>query len=140
MVFRRISSPEARDPIGDYLRQYRPFLRQGYRLTQMSRELGIPRHILSRMINEQYGMNFNALINLFRVEYLKELPHHDPKWQLYTMEALGRLAGFHCRNTLTKAFQKCTGESPSRYFLRMGRQPEGIAPVPFSADDRGFMN
>jgi AraC-like DNA-binding protein len=132
---------ESNDPIGEFLRQHRPYLKQGYRLTHMSRELGIPRHILSRRINEQYGMNFNALINLFRVEYLLELPQHDPRWPLYTMEALGRLAGFHCRNTLTKAFQKCTGESPSHYFLRISQQPaDPASPISFSRHDRGMMN
>jgi AraC-like DNA-binding protein len=70
------------------------------------------------MINRQYGKNFNALINHFRVEYLKRIPDHDPSWTLYTMEALGNMSGFNSRNTLIKAFKKCTGESPSSYFTR----------------------
>jgi AraC-like DNA-binding protein len=84
----------------------------------MSKDLGIPRHILSRMINTQYGMNFNALINHFRVDYLKGIPSREPSWNLFTMEALGKMAGFNSRNTLIKAFKKCTGESPSSYFSR----------------------
>lgn len=73
------------------------------------------------MINQRYGKNFNALINQFRIDYLKDIPSREPNWHLYTMEALGKLAGFNSRNTLIKAFRKCAGESPSSYFMRIGR-------------------
>ena len=113
--------PASSDLLDDFIRNERPYLRQGYTLIHMSKDLGIPRHILSRMINRRYGKNFNAIINEFRIEYLKGIPSHEPNWHLYTMEALGKLAGFNSRNTLIKAFRKCTGESPSDYFTRIGR-------------------
>lgn len=111
----------AMDLLDEFIRNERPYLRQGYTLIHMSKDLGIPRHILSRMINQRYGKNFNAIINRFRIDYLKTIPAREPNWQLYTMEALGKLAGFNSRNTLIKAFRKCEGESPSSYFLRVGR-------------------
>jgi len=105
--------------LAEFFEKERPFLKQGYTLIHMTRDLGIPRHVLSRMINQQYGMNFNALINHFRVQFLKNIPAIEPKWNLFTMEALGKKAGFNSRNTLIKAFKKCTGESPSSYFSRL---------------------
>ena len=116
----QVTSDEA-DPLDDFIRNERPYLRQGYTLIDMSKDLGIPRHILSRMINVRYGKNFNAIINQFRIDYLKDIPSREPNWHLYTMEALGKLAGFNSRNTLIKAFRKCTGESPSSYFMRVSR-------------------
>lgn len=115
------AATSAYDELDEFIRTERPYLRQGYTLIHMSKDLGIPRHILSRMINQRYGKNFNALINEFRIAYLKEIPKREPNWHLYTMEALGKLAGFNSRNTLIKAFRKCTGESPSGYFMRVGR-------------------
>ena len=116
-----MTDPATADPLDEFIRNERPYLRQGYTLIHMSKDLGIPRHILSRMINRRYGKNFNAIINQFRIDYLKDIPSREPNWQLYTMEALGKLAGFNSRNTLIKAFRKCTGESPSSYFTRFSR-------------------
>jgi AraC-like DNA-binding protein len=95
-----------------------PFLRPGFTLTDMANETGVPRHVLSHFINKEYGMNFNSLINGFRVGYLKSIPGQDPDWRRLTLEALGRKAGFNSRNTLIKAFKKCTGECPSEFFAR----------------------
>jgi len=101
----------------------RPFLRPGFTLTDMAVETGIPRHVLSHFINREYGMNFNSLINNYRVSFLKNIPGQDPDWKRLTLEALGRMAGFNSRNTLIKAFKKCTGECPSDYFSRAGEMP-----------------
>jgi AraC-like DNA-binding protein len=106
-----------------FIRNERPFLRPGFTLTDMAVETGIPRHVLSHFINRAYGMNFNSLINEFRVSYLKSIPGLDPEWRRLTLEALGRMAGFNSRNTLIKAFKKCTGECPSDYFSRAGDMP-----------------
>ena len=104
--------------IDSYIEREMPFLRPGFTLTDMAVETGVPRHVLSQFVNKEYGVNFNTLINTFRVAYLKDIPGQDPDWRRLTLEALGRKAGFNSRNTLIKAFKKCTGECPSDYFTR----------------------
>jgi AraC-like DNA-binding protein len=112
------SGAELKARIDDFLVQEKPYLRPGFTLTDMSGLTGLPRHVLSNFINKAYGMNFNSLINSHRVDYLKEIPEQDPEWRRLTLEALGRKAGFNSRNTLIKAFKKCTGECPSTFFSR----------------------
>ncbi len=107
--------------LSEFIEGEKPFLRAGFTLTDMALEIDVPRHVLSHFINKEYGMNFNSLINSFRVEYLKSIPILDPEWRRLTLEALGRKAGFNSRNTLIKAFKKCTGECPSEYFSRSAK-------------------
>ena len=114
---------DLRSKVEAFIRNERPFLRPGFTLMDMAVETGIPRHVLSHFINRAYGMNFNTLINDFRVSYLKSIPGLDPEWRRLTLEALGRMAGFNSRNTLIKAFKKCTGECPSDYFSRTVERP-----------------
>jgi AraC-like DNA-binding protein len=109
---------ELKSRLDTYIEKQMPFLRPGFTLTDMAIETGVPRHVLSHFINKEYGMNFNTLINTFRVAYLKDIPGQDPEWRRLTLEALGRKAGFNSRNTLIKAFKKCTGECPSDFFTR----------------------
>jgi len=86
-VHRSIADVPHMDPVKSHLidvfiRTERPYLWQGYTLIDMSKDLGIPLHILSRMINRWYGMNFNTIINKFRIEYMKDIPTHEP-FQLF---------------------------------------------------------
>ena len=118
-----LQEQDLKSTVEAFIHQERPFLRPGFTLTDMAVETGIPRHVLSHFINREYGMNFNSLINNFRVSYLKNIPGQDPDWKRLTLEALGRMAGFNSRNTLIKAFKKCTGECPSDYFSRAGEMP-----------------
>src|SRR5215831_14665230 len=57
--------------IHGFLVDKKPFLRQRYSLGEMSRDLDIPLHYLSAFINRYYNMNFNDLINRYRVCYSK---------------------------------------------------------------------
>ena len=118
-----LEEKDLRSTVEAFIHGERPFLRPGFTLTDMAVETGIPRHVLSHFINREYGMNFNSLINTFRVSFLKNIPGQDPDWKRLTLEALGRMAGFNSRNTLIKAFKKCTGECPSEYFSRTSETP-----------------
>jgi AraC-like DNA-binding protein len=116
--------------IDAFLWREKPFLRHDYTLPRMVRDTGIPRHVLSLVINREYGMNFTTLLHSLRVRYLMAIPTQDPDWRMLTLEALGRRAGFLSRNTLTKAFKKCTGEYPSAFFARaMAQQRQASDPA-----------
>jgi AraC-like DNA-binding protein len=103
--------------IEDHLRKHKPFLNRGYRLSHLSTELGVPRHVVSKMINREYGMNFNRLINKMRIEYLQNediVAERD----LYTLEAIARSYGFNSRTSFIKSFKLVCGSTPSVYFRK----------------------
>jgi AraC-like DNA-binding protein len=104
-----------RTVIDDHLRERQTYLKRGYRLSHLSAELGIPRHIVSQTINREYGMNFNSLINSMRIEHLKN-GDLIAKRELYTLEAIAQSYGFSSRNSFIKNFKRICGSTPSAYF------------------------
>jgi AraC-like DNA-binding protein len=101
-------------------REPRPFLRRDFKLRTMVEETGIPRHHLSELLNEAYGMHFNDFVNQHRIAYVIE--HFDrPAWTQLTLEGIGAEAGFNSRNTFIRAFKKVTGMTPSEYRDRIAQ-------------------
>ena len=93
-----------------------PYLKGGYTMSDLSSELGIPSHQLSAFINQEYGKNFNELINNYRVEYLEALVKNSSEYNHYTLEALGQLAGFKSRAAFYAAVKKKTNLTPAALF------------------------
>ena len=48
------------------------YLQADISLTNVSRILGTNRSYLSSIINNKFGMNFNAYVNQYRVKYIKD--------------------------------------------------------------------
>jgi AraC-like DNA-binding protein len=94
----------------------KPFIKGGYTMGDLSRELSIPSHQLSAFINQEYSKNFNELINNYRVEYLEQLVTQNPEYLNYTLEALGQLAGFKSRASFYSAVKKKSGLTPAALF------------------------
>ena len=106
----------------DHFREHRPYLRGGYRIVDLCKDLDIPGYQLSAFINQEYGKNFNELINERRVIYVEEMLRSNPENFRYTLEALGNMAGFNSRSAFIAAVKKKTGKPPVEYFqhLRAG--------------------
>jgi AraC-like DNA-binding protein len=102
--------------LASHLSTQQPFLKVGYKIGDLSKELDIPTYILSAFINQAYGKNFNEWVNEYRVHYLKELLQKTPDFRKYTFEALGNLAGFNSRTTFIAAVKKITQKTPSEFF------------------------
>lgn len=108
---------EIRQKIEDYLSQSKPFLKPNYKLADLSNETETPAYLLSAFINQQYGKNFNELINDYRVAYLSELVKNQKSdYAHLTLEALGREAGFNSRNAFIASVKRVTGSTPSEFF------------------------
>ena len=93
-----------------------PYRKPGYTIAHLSQELNIPSHHLSAFINQEYGKNFNELVNDFRVDYLEGLLQSSPDFFQFTLEALGKEAGFNSRAAFIAAVKKKTGKTPSDFF------------------------
>ena len=97
-----------------YMNAEKAYLKNGFTLNDMARDLNIPRHHLSACINEHYKMNFNDFINRYRINHICDKITPD-KWNDLTLEGIGREAGFNSRSTFYKAFKKVKGMNPSEY-------------------------
>jgi YesN/AraC family two-component response regulator len=103
--------------LNSFMQEKKPYLQIGYCIRDLGREIGIPYYQLSAFMNHWMGMNFNDYLNHFRVRYCQQMMESGQKDQL-NLRGLADCCGFNNRNTLTTAFKKFTGHTPSFYFRR----------------------
>lgn len=101
------------------------FKKNRYTISDLSQELNIPTYQLSGFINQEYGKNFNELVNEFRVDYLVGLLKKSPDYLQFTFEALGKEVGFNSRASFISAVKKRTGKTPSELFGRKREHSTG---------------
>jgi AraC-like DNA-binding protein len=92
-----------------------PFLNPNYNLNNLSKAIGLPKHIISTFINQEYGIGFRKFINQKRVHYLIE-NFIKPEWKNLTLEAKANESGFKNRSTFIINFKEVTGKNPFEYF------------------------
>jgi len=121
-----VLSEEKRMDYLDRIRQHfelnKPYLQAGYSIKQLSEEVSIPYSHLSFVINQEYEMNFNELVNSYRVEYVKKLMQ-QPEAHTFTLEALAERSGFSSRATFSRAFSRFAGCTPSEFFRNISGEP-----------------
>ncbi|GAB6012011.1 helix-turn-helix domain-containing protein [Viscerimonas tarda] len=100
--------------IEEYFKSKQPYTNGDFSLAQMANELNISSSYLSKAINCRNGMNFNRLVNSYRIEKAKELVLSDS--QKYTMEYIYLSSGFKNHSSFNKAFKLCEGVTPSEYY------------------------
>lgn len=83
-------------------------------LTQVARQLHTNPSLLSKIINQGFGFNFNDFINHYRIEAVKEmLGKGEHKQQ--TLLGIAFECGFNSKATFNRAFKKATGLSPKEW-------------------------
>jgi AraC-like DNA-binding protein len=100
--------------IENYLSEEKPFLDDKVTLSALSRELGIPAHHFSMVINIERNTNFYNFINTYRVEEAKSLltrPDMDDE----TVLDIALMAGFQSKAGFNKVFKEITGLTPSEF-------------------------
>ena len=90
-----------RNKFDDYFAKQKPFLDKDLKIWDISRELGSNRTYISRIINDEYGMNFTKFVNQFRIEEAKRLIREDINGQL-TYGIIAELSGFGSINSLNQ--------------------------------------
>ncbi len=92
----------------DYFEKEQPYLNPELNLTTVCKNIGTNRTYLSNAINDNFGMNFNAFVNAYRVqhvrEYLKQYPHSSK-------EDLALAGGFGSVSSLKRAMIKVNKEN-----------------------------
>ena len=96
------------------MKSEKPYVNAGLTLPLLSKQLSIPVHHLSQVINQHLGKNFFEFINGYRVDEAKRLLV-DPKMRNLTLAAIGFEAGFNSVSSFNSIFKKVTSTTPSRY-------------------------
>lgn len=78
----------------------------------LAREIKVPSHQLSRILNDSLQKNFTLFVNEYRVNAAcRMLPYQTN----FTIEAVGNEVGFNSKSTFFAAFKKIKGLTPSAY-------------------------
>lgn len=90
------------------------FLKPQLQLIDLANELGLQGRDLSLVIKKSSGLSYSDFINKHRVEHSLELLKH-PKYQAYTISAIGEESGFKSKDSFYRAFKKVRGTTPKAY-------------------------
>ena len=83
-------------------------------LELLAEKLNTERHHLSQVINQNFGLSFFELINMFRIEEAK-LMLRDKKLTSYTIIEIAYQVGYNTKNTFNSAFKRIVGVVPSEF-------------------------
>jgi len=102
------------DKVRVLMEQEKPFLQCDITSGQLAKMIGTNTSILSKVINDGFGLNFNDFINGYRTqEVIRRLTAKD---QLnITLLGIAFESGFNSKATFNRAFKKHTGKTPKQY-------------------------
>ena len=93
-----------------------PFLNADFQIVDLARELNIPVHHCSFIINNVIGKNFRDWINSYRIQHF--ILEYPLKSSRITIGAIASESGFKTLTTFYNAFKKETGMMPTGYFTQ----------------------
>lgn len=83
-------------------------------IKKLSKQIGVPKAILSHYINTTLNLSFPNFLADYRVNEALRL-FNDPACDIYTIEAIGEMCGFASRQVFHKHFKRRTGVPPRRF-------------------------
>lgn len=90
------------------------FINPALSLPDLARQLKTNTSVLSKVINQGFGMNFNDFVNEQRVRVvIEKLKAGEQK--KHTLLAIAFDCGFNSKATFNRAFKKVTGQSPKDF-------------------------
>lgn len=110
----RSLAPDLLRRIDEALGRDRLFARADLALTDLARAASLTPHQVSEVLNRYAGVSFHDAVNRRRVEDVK-LQLLDPDSERFTIEGIGRSAGFGSRSALYAAFKRFEGTTPRAF-------------------------
>ena len=90
------------------------FERSDLTLNEVAKKLNTNAVILSKVVNQQFGLNFNDYINQYRVNAVINRIAL-PQFKNQTLLAIAYESGFNSKATFNRAFKKFTGKNPKDF-------------------------
>jgi YesN/AraC family two-component response regulator len=97
-----------------FMQEAKPFLKYRYSIRRLAEDIEVQAYQLSAYLNQEKHVRFNDYLNQFRIQHCKDLIQNQQVNDL-NMKGLALICGFQNRNTLTCAFKKFTGFTPSHF-------------------------
>lgn len=92
----------------------KPYLDPNISLHGLSKNLMIPDHYMSQIINTKLKLNFYDFINNYRIEEAKRI-FTNPKQNHLTVLEVAIEVGFNSKSAFNRAFKKATQKTPSEF-------------------------
>ena len=108
------------DRITNSLEDSQAFLNPELNLADLAEMVDLSKHETSDAVNNGFKMNFNELINSYRVKEVKKRIL-DPDYNHLSLVAIALDCGFNSKATFNRVFKLQTGQSPTQF-----KQSQGI--------------
>jgi AraC-like DNA-binding protein len=95
-----------------YFGEKKAYLDPELSMAKAAKDLDIPLHHLSFVLNGKLGCNFSDYINRHRIEAVKNKLRTQPNLKI---ESIGYECGFNSKATYNRVFKKHCHQSPSEY-------------------------
>lgn len=113
-VLTKSYSSELKEQIIILFEKEKIYRKNDLNLVLLASKLNTTRHSTSQIINEHFDMNFNELVNKYRIEEAKEILLLDEKNELNIIDIVYSV-GFNNKVSFSRAFKKHTNTTPSQY-------------------------
>ncbi|MEO1384237.1 MAG: AraC family transcriptional regulator, partial [Bacteroidota bacterium] len=106
--------PEWKEKISHIFESASVYQNPSLTITDLSRLLNTNRNIVSKVINQEFHMNFNDFVNTKRVEAVIEKLQKGEHTK-NTLLGIAMDCGFNSKTTFNRAFKKYTALTPKQY-------------------------
>ena len=103
------------------MNEKRPYLEPELTLGDLAQQLDISVPVLSRVINDGTGRNFNDLINSYRVNAVIAAMQREAHLK-QTLLGIAYDCGFNSKATFNRSFKKITGLTPREFLLSLNKE------------------
>ncbi|MBN1533126.1 MAG: helix-turn-helix transcriptional regulator [Spirochaetes bacterium] len=98
----------------DYMNRKKPYLQGDLTIAEVSKQLEIPKHYITQIINERLHKNFYTYVNEYRVgEAIRRMS--QGKYREHTILRIAYDSGFNSKSAFNTVFKRHTALSPTEY-------------------------
>ncbi len=97
-----------------FMTSEKPYLSADLTISGLAKQMSVPRHHLTEVINTQHNKSFYQFVNEYRIEAVKQAMV-NPENAGQTLLDLAYANGFNSKSPFNAAFKQLTGMTPSQY-------------------------
>lgn len=121
----KVANPALAQKVTQIMQEKRPYLDPELDLSKLAELLSENPKLVSKVINQDFSMNFYEFINRHRVDHFKQRLR-QPEHHRMTLLAHAYESGFKSKSTFNHVFKKMTGLTPSQYYSSCKKESECV--------------